>query len=108
MIEVRKKLREILERREIKPIEIARLCGHGSSWISQLLNVENKKYQNQNILISDLIKIVNYLKIDVAELLPVPKKIDVEKMSLIDLMRLIARKECEKYLKENGIIKQGE
>ena len=102
MIEIRKRLKEALKEKGIKQQEIAKLCGKGSSWISQLLNVEDERYKNQQVMITDLLKIAEYLKIDVCELLPVPPKIDITKMSFMHLIETIVRNECERYLCELG------
>jgi len=53
----------------------------------------------------DLVKVAEFLNVRIEDLLPVPKTMDVEKMSLTDLVKAICRKEIELYIKKNCPVK---
>ena len=96
MREVAKKIEEIIKKQRVNKIAVAKYCGHTAGWLNNILN------EGKDIKIVDLLKIAEYLKTDITELLPVPQKLDIENMTLIDLIRHIAHNECVRYMKENG------
>lgn len=70
---------------------IGKYCGYEKGWLSNICN------QGTNINVVDLIKVAEYLEVELIDLLPIPKKIDIEKMTIIDLVRYIINKEFTGY-----------
>ena len=90
MREVAKKIEKIIELRKIKKNKLAKYCGHTSGWLNNIL------HEGKDIKIYDLLKIAEFLNVEITELLPVPQKLDVEKISFTDLVRYIAHNECKR------------
>ena len=93
MREVVKRLEKIIEESGKSKTNIAKACNHTPGWLNNIL------YQKVEIKASDLFKIAEYLERDISDFFPVPSKIDIEKISLVNLIRHIAHNECSKYCK---------
>jgi len=61
--------------------EIAKACGKTPGWLSNIIR------QDSEIGIVDLITISKYLDVDITEFLPVPQKINIEKMSMLEFIQ---------------------
>lgn len=96
------KIDEIIKEKGIKKKDVAFACGGKTpGWLNNIIK------KRSEIKASDLVKLAEFIGVRVEELLPVPKTMDIEKMSMIDLIRTICKREIEKYLKENNLIKEG-
>jgi len=87
---------EIIKEKGLKKKDVARACdGKTPGWLNNIIKKRSK------IKVADLVRLSEVLSVKVEELLPVPKCMDIERMSMIDLIRVIVRKEIEGYLKEH-------
>ena len=86
---------EIRKRKNLNQKKVARRIGVSASEFSKILN------KDRPFKLSQFIKIAEVLGMKPEDLLPGTDKIDVEKMSMIDLIKIICRKEIEGYLKEH-------
>jgi len=91
MDDIRKKIKKEGDKREIRQKDIARVLGYSESNFSAI------KIKGR-LRVVDLIKIAELFEMDVKEFLPGAPNVDIEKMSFIDLIRIICHKEIEKYL----------
>ena len=100
MREIAERIESLMKERGVSKTDLARYCGHTPGWLNNIL------YEGKDIKLPDILKVAEFLKVHVIELLPVPQRLDIEKMTMRDLMRHIAREECEKYIKEKKLIRQ--
>lgn len=84
---------EIKNRKGLTQKKVARKIGVSASEFSKILNNERP------FKVSQLIKIAEILEMEVQDLIPGIKRIDVEKMSMLDMIRVICKQEIENYLK---------
>ena len=95
MKSVKEKIEELREQKGIKQNEFARALGKTPGWYSNL-----KNRPKSEIKIPELLKAAEVLNVKPQDLLPVPKNIEIDKMSLLDLIKHITRQEIERYFKE--------
>ena len=88
---IAKKIEEQIKESGKTATEIAKVCGKTPQWLSNII------HQDSEIGIMDLITISNYLKVDITKFLPVPQKIDIEKMSMLEFVQYICQQELKKY-----------
>jgi len=82
---------EIKKRKGLTQKKVARKIGVSASEFSKILNDERP------FKVTQLIKIAEVLDVKIEELFPGVERIDVEKMSMLDLIRVICKQEIDKY-----------
>ena len=88
---IAEKIEQKIKKSNRTQTEIALACGKTPGWLNNII------HRKSEIGILDLIKISEILECDITEFLPVPQKIDVEKMSLLDFIKYICQKEIKNY-----------
>lgn len=92
MQEILKRIKEEIKKRKgLTQKKVARKIGVSASEFSKILNEDRPFKVNQ------LIKIAEVLDIKIEELFPGPERIDIEKMSMLDMVRIICKQEIDKY-----------
>ena len=91
-------IKRLLEEKELSQKALARLLGKSEGWVS------NKLREHRKITVEYLEIIASALEVEWTDLLPRKLSYDINKMSVLELLRTICRGEIEKYLKENGIV----
>ena len=87
--------KEIKNRKGLTQKIVARRIGISPSEFSKIL-IGDRPFK-----VTQLIKIAEIFDMKIEELFPGDERIDIEKMSMIDLIKIICRKEIEGYLKEH-------
>ena len=88
---------EIKKRRGLTQKKVARKMGISPSEFSKIL-IGDRPFK-----VRQLIQIAEILEMDIQDLIPGDERIDVEKMSMLDMIRTICKKEIENYLIEHKL-----
>lgn len=84
-----------LKEKGITQRDFSRRMGKSETWFTALKHVQN------DIMLMDLIRACEILSVDAGELLSGNFFGPIRKISMDDLVKIMVKKECEKYLKEN-------
>ena len=95
---VAERIEKIIKEKGLKKKDVAFACnGKTPGWLNNIIK------KRSELKVPDLVKLAEILEVKIEELLPVPKTIDIENMSVIDLVKLICKKEIENYLIEHKL-----
>ena len=88
---------EIKKRRGLTQKKVAKKIGLSPSEFSKILRNERP------FKVIQLIKISEILEMRIEEFFPPVERIDIEKMSMLDMVRIICKREIENYLREHKL-----
>ena len=88
---------EIKNRKGLTQKKVARKIGVSSSEFSKILAGDRP------FKVTQLIKIAEIFDMKIEELFPGDERIDIEKMSMLEMVRIICKREIEKYLIEHRL-----
>jgi len=90
-----KKINIKLKEKAMTQRDFSRRMGKRETWFTSLRHVQN------DIMLMDLIKACEILGVEAGELLSADFSRPTHRISMEDLIKILVKKECEKYLKEN-------
>ena len=94
MKEIRQKIKQRIKELDTSQAELAQKLGEERAWVNHRVTGRTA------IQVEDLVRMAAGLSLAAWDLLPDPPPLNVEKMSLIDLIKTIVKDELENYLKD--------